>query len=60
MYVLATGSVDEALASLGDPPSPATADLVRALGDPKRSVRARALATVAEEIARAVDEAGLR
>lgn len=60
MYVLTAGSVEEALACLGDDPSLATGDLARALTDPKRSVRARALATVGEEIARAVDEAGLR
>jgi hypothetical protein len=60
MHVLAGGTLDEALEALPDGARATAAELVRALEDPKRSVRARALAAGAEEILRAVDETGLR
>jgi hypothetical protein len=60
MHVLAGGTLDEALETLPDVARAKASELVRALEDPKRSVRARALAAGAEEILRAVDETGLR
>lgn len=62
VQVLAGGTLEEARAALpeGAETAAATEALVRELSDPKRTVRARALAAVGEEVLRAVKEITLR
>lgn len=58
--VLTGGTADEAAAMLEPEAAARAADLLAALGHPQRAVRARALAVVGQEIARAIDEVTLR
>lgn len=62
VQVLTGAKLEEACAALpeGAETTAATASLVRELRDPKRTVRARALAAAAEEVLRAVKETTLR
>jgi hypothetical protein len=55
--VLVGASLDDALASIE---GTADAALVDRLRDPRRAVRAQALAAVGQEVARAVEEVTLR
>ena len=56
--VLLGSDVDEALAMLPDPTR--AGDLVTHLRDPRRAVRAQAIATAAAEVALALDQQALR
>lgn len=60
MHVLACGGLEEAWGALPEGASGSLPELARALEDPKRTVRAKALAAGAEEILRAVQESALR
>lgn len=58
--VLIGGSIEETMAALPDGSEHRAADLAVALRDPRRAVRAQALATGAQEVAFAVGEITLR
>ncbi len=60
MHVMLGGSLEEALAALPPDAASRIGELAAGLADPKRSVRARALAAGAEDVARAVQEITLR
>jgi hypothetical protein len=59
MTILAGGAYDDALASMEPGADALLGDLPTKLRDPRRSVRARALAAVAHEIAVAIGEGTL-
>lgn len=60
MTVLAGGSVDDAIAALGEDGAARASDVVTRLRDPRRPIRAAALADVAKDVALAIDEVALR
>lgn len=60
MTVLAGGSVDDAAALLADDGAARAADVLARLRDPRRPIRAAALADVAKDVALAIDEVALR
>ena len=60
MTVLAGGSLDDAVAALGDAGAARASDVVTRLRDPRRSARAAVLAEVAKDVALAIDEVALR
>ena len=60
MTVLAGGSVDEAVAALGEDGAVRAGDVVARLRHDKRAVRAAALAEAAKDVLVSVDEVALR
>lgn len=60
MTVLAGGSADDAAAALGDDGRARAADVLARLRDPRRPIRAAALAEAAKDVALAIDEVVLR
>lgn len=60
MTVLAGGSVDDAVAALGEDGAARASDVLARLGDPRRPVRAAALADVVKDVVVAIDEVALR
>jgi hypothetical protein len=60
MTVLAGGTTDEAIASLGEQGTQRAAEVLAKLRDPKRPVRAAMLADVAKDVVIAIDRVTVR
>lgn len=60
MTVLTGGTADDAARSLGGEAAARASDLLARLGDPRRAVRAAAIADAAKDVALAIDEVTLR
>jgi hypothetical protein len=60
MTVLAGGTTDEAIAALGEDAAHRAGDVLARLRDPKRPVRAAALADAAKDVIVAIDKVTLR